>query len=81
MDYFDKYGVDKFRKLNIWDIDWNRKARLVGRKGDYRDPRSQIEVWIHKFIEKYREGLKLNTSLHYRLVRLFARTVLRTVGW
>jgi|SRR5579859_2768548 len=79
--YFDQYGVAKFRKLNIWDVDWTRKAEMLGMKGSYRDPRSGYEIWIHRLIEKHREGLKMKPSLTYRLVRLFARTVLRAVGW
>lgn len=81
LNYFDKYGVRKFRKLNIWDVDWNQKARMLGRSGDYRDPRSGYEVRVHKFIEQYREELKLKRHLRFRLVGLFGRTVLRTVGW
>lgn len=81
LDYFDKYGVDKFRKLNIWDVDWNKKAKLLGRNGNYDDPRSGYEAWIHRVIQKYREGLKTKSSVPYRLVRLFARTGLRVLGW
>lgn len=81
LDYFDRYGVSKFRKLNIWDVDWNKKARLLNRIGNYSDPRSAYEVWVHKFIERHREELKLNHSFKWRAVRLFGRTVLRALGW
>lgn len=81
LNYFDLYGVEKFRRLNIWDVDWNKKAELLNRRVGYRDPRSPYEVWIHKFIEKNREGLKMSPQFQYRVVRLFARTALRALGW
>lgn len=79
--YFDKYGLRRFSKLNIWDIDWNEKARLLGRTGSYRDPRSRLEVWVHRYIAKYREELKLGTNTVSRLVNRFARVALRKLGW
>lgn len=82
LDYFDNFGIDKFRKLNIWDgVDWNEKARLLGREGNYEDPRSLQEIWVHRFIERNRADLKLNKNIHYKLVRLFAKTSLRVMGW
>jgi glycosyltransferase involved in cell wall biosynthesis len=81
LDYFNTYGVQKFSKLNIWDVDWNHKAKLLGRKGDYPDPRSNYEISIHRFIEKYREDLKFSKKLLFRAINKFARTVLRAFGW
>lgn len=81
LNLFDKYGTDRFRKINIWDIDWKKKADSVGRKGNYEDPRSSYEIWVHKFIEKYREELKLKKNLPIKLANLFAGTALRTLGW
>jgi hypothetical protein len=61
LDYFDKYGTSKFRKLNIWDIDWNKKAHLLGRMGNYDDPRSRYEKWVHRF--KKIRSLKMKQTI------------------
>ncbi len=81
LNYFDKYGTKKFSKLNIWDVDWNKKAKLLGRAGIYNDPRSWSEKRIHNFIEAHREELKISRSFLYRAIRLFGKTVLRAFGW
>jgi len=81
LNYFDKYGVEKFRKLNIWDVDWNKKARLLGKKETYGDPRSSYEVWVHKFIGKYRKELKIKQNIPFKAARLFGKTGLRALGW
>lgn len=81
LNFFDTYGTRKFSKLNIWDVDWNQKAQLLSRKGNYSDPRSKPEVWIHKFIERHREELKLRQSFKWKAIRLFGKTVLRALGW
>jgi hypothetical protein len=81
LGYFDKYGTNRFRKLNIWHVDWNKKAQLLGRTGQYDDPRSSCEKWIHKFIESNRENLKCNHIFRWRLARLLGKTVLKKFGW
>lgn len=81
LDYFDTFGIRKFRKLNIWDVDWSEKARQLGRNGMYPDPRSAVEKWIHKFIERHREELKLKKTLKWKLINKFGATVLRLYGW
>ena len=81
LNFFDKYGVGRFRKLNIWDVDWNKKAQLLGRNGNYNDPRSTYEVWVHKFIEQHREELKIKSNFKWKAVRLFGKTALRALGW
>lgn len=80
LDYFDRYGVDKFRKLNIWQVDWSKKAQLLGRSGNYSDPRSLFEKWVHRFIEANRENVKMNQGRKWRAVRRFGETVLKSMG-
>ena len=79
--FFDQYGVDKFRKLNIWDTDWQSKARVLGKQGNYQDPRMRLDKWIHRFIERHREELKMRTTLKWKLINKFGNTVLRVFGW
>jgi hypothetical protein len=82
LNYFDQYSVDRFRKINIWDVDWNKKAELLGRQtGAYRDPRTVNDKLVHNFIKKYREELKLKKRLPFKLVDKLAKTALRPSGW
>lgn len=81
LDYFDKYGVQRFRKLNIWEVDWNQKAEKLGRTGNYHDPRSYFEKWIHKFIERYRENLNLRKDLKWKIIYRLGSVALKPFGW
>jgi glycosyltransferase involved in cell wall biosynthesis len=80
LKYFDCYGVGKFSKLNIWDVDWNRKAQLLGKTGNYYDPRTPSEIWVHKSVESHRETLKIKGGLS-KIIRVFGKTGLRVFGW
>jgi glycosyltransferase involved in cell wall biosynthesis len=84
LNYFDSYGTGRFRKINIWDVDWNKKAQLLGRKGDYCDPRSRYEIWVHKFIKKYWSELKTGQAREnyfFWLAYMLGRVGLRALGW
>lgn len=84
LNYFDRYGIDRFRKINIWDIDWNAKAQLLGRQGDYSDPRSPFEVWVHKLIRNHWTELRKGQARENILLwtaYLFGRVGLRAFGW
>ncbi len=81
LNFFDLYGTKKFRKLNIWDVDWNRKAQMMGRTGNYSDPRSRFEKWIHNYIERHRENLKLRKELKWKIIFRLGILVLRPFGW
>lgn len=82
LNYFDQYGPDRFRKINIWDVDWNKKAEQLRRNaGRYEDPRSPGEKLTHRFIQKHREQLKLKRELPFKLVDKLAKTALKLSGW
>lgn len=81
LNFFDQYGATKFRRLNIWDVDWNRKAQMLGKAGTYNDPRSGLEKWIHNFIERHRESLKLRKELKWKIIFRLGMIVLRPFGW
>jgi len=81
LDYFDTYGVARFRRLNIWNVDWNEKAGKLNRIGKYEDPRSMFDRVIHGFIEKHREELKIKQDIKWKAVRFIGKTGLRALGW
>jgi hypothetical protein len=70
-----EHGPGRFRKLPIWDVDWNAIARKLGPDGaDLSDPRSMSEKMVHQLLratQKYRTNLG---------VRAFER-FLRMGGW
>lgn len=82
LNYFDRYSVERFRKLNIWDVDWNKKADLLRRRtGSYGDPRTLGEKLTHRFIQGHREQLKLKKQLPFKLADKFAKNILKLSGW
>jgi glycosyltransferase involved in cell wall biosynthesis len=81
LNYFDRHGTRAFRKLNIWSVDWDRKAALLGRPGHYPDPRSVRERRVHRYIEAHREELKLKRTFRAKVIGRLAHLVLRHLGW
>lgn len=71
----EKHGPGYFRRIAIWDKDWNAFARQIGlSKVDFGDPRSLFEKAAHRLLvltQKRRASLG---------VRAFER-VLRARGW
>jgi hypothetical protein len=46
-----EHGCDRFRKIDIWDKDWNEVAATTGTAGDFSDPRSAFERKIHRILK------------------------------
>ena len=67
----EQYGAARFRKVNVWDIDWAEKARLWGRTNFsiYNDPRRRID----KFIQRWLLGTQ--NKLHKRKYRRIDRLI------
>ena len=70
-----QHGPSRFRKLAIWDAEWNQIAERIGVKGvDLSDPRSCFERLAHRILtatQKHRANWG---------VRGFEK-LLRTTGW
>lgn len=72
-----EYGTRKFRKIDLWDVDWEEKARAMGREvapGLLADPRSAFEKRVHLWLAAT-QGRRND-----RKVRLVQRA-LRLFGW
>jgi len=75
LQMLQKHGPNYFRKIDIWDKDWNAVAAETGlHDGDFSDPRSLFERSAHRIL-KATQGHRSNL-----LVRAF-ETSLRNVGW
>ncbi|HRP05477.1 MAG TPA: hypothetical protein PLV87_11250, partial [Opitutaceae bacterium] len=74
IEYMAEVGKARFRKIALWDQDWNRIARITKVDGDYSDPRSLYERFVHRALrmsQRHRSSL-LTRGLEY---------VLRQQGW
>lgn len=70
-----EHGPEFFRRIAIWDKDWNALARELGLQGDdFSDPRSAFEKAAHRYLVRTQ---KRRASLR---TRAFER-LLRTCGW
>lgn len=54
LNYMDKYEVNYFKKLAIWDVDWTLCARNFKRDNPnlYKDPRDFTDKIIHNWLQK-----------------------------
>ncbi len=74
--YFKEYGTRKFKKLDIWDADWQRVVEHFKIEGvaPIVDPRSMLDRLIHAWLKsgKYKKP---------GLFNLIVRKVLRVLRW
>lgn len=72
---FRAYGTRKFRKLDIWDVDWNALAAQYGKRDDdVQDPRGWWERVVHAWL---RHTQRTPMSLGKRVLQ----RLLREAGW
>jgi hypothetical protein len=77
LDKLISYGASFFRKLDIWDVEWQKLASRHGINTngcDLRDPRSTLERAVHAFLRRT-QPVKGNP-----IVRM-AQQLLRVGGW
>ena len=80
LGYMDEYGTQEFKKLNIWYVDWTKKASIAGMRGDFSDPRSLLDKLAHRFISKNRAKLKARKSIWYKIINKLGRHLFPIVG-
>jgi hypothetical protein len=70
-----EHGSQQFRRIDIWDRDWNAVAALTGTNGsDFSDPRSAFERLAHRVL-RATQGHRSHVA-----VRAFEK-LLRSTGW
>jgi len=78
LDLFSKYGIDRFRKLDVWQADWQEISQQMGYEGQQieplADPRSSFEKSVHAWLKQTQKDSKRWTT---RLVQ----NLLRIFGW
>jgi hypothetical protein len=74
---FLKHGTERFRRLDIWDVDWPAVAASAGvevTRPDVADPRSAFDKRVHRWLRATQPRSKEPR------IRLLQRA-LRTAGW
>ena len=86
LELFDKFGPAKFRRLAIWDAEWERLQKEIrpdsGRPA-HADPRSKMDKFVHGWLEQTQPGLAHYTTpgfAHRTGIRLMQRA-LKCLGW
>jgi hypothetical protein len=54
LDWLARHGAPRFRRLDVWDVDWAEIAARLGRAvapASVRDPRSAFERAVHRWLE------------------------------
>jgi glycosyltransferase involved in cell wall biosynthesis len=77
MNLVEKYGGKRFRRVDLWSVDWGARATALGRTlpdGLRKDPRSRIDRLVLAWLAWTQE------SSARRWVRWIQR-LLRIVGW
>jgi len=59
LNYFEEHGTKFFKELNIWDIDWVKKAKFYQIKNPerFKNPQNIIDKLIHKWLLKTQDKL------------------------
>jgi len=65
LEYMNSYGPDFFRRLNIWDVNWNERADRLGieHKESFKDPRRRWEKAINRWLINT-QAKQHKTSVH-----------------
>lgn len=76
VDFLRTHGTAPFRRLDIWDRDWDAVGRALGHpvNGELSDPRSPLEKQIHTWLARTQE------RCHTIPVRT-AQKLLQFAGW
>lgn len=77
LTWFSQFGLKKFRREAIWDVDWATISKdLHGLQGisHFPDPRDRFERFVHCWLQK---SQKYSSSLPVR----FVDSLLRLMGW
>jgi glycosyltransferase involved in cell wall biosynthesis len=87
LELFKEHGVDAFRKLYIWNVDWNRLYKEIHGnvpQVPVKDPRNMLDKAVHAWLTRTQPyfsqyGPKANAfhRIYFRMVN----KLLKYVGW
>lgn len=74
LEMFQEYGARRFRKVDLWDVDWAGIAAALGKPAPPADPRSALDKWMHRWLRA------TQARCYDPKIRLVQRC-LRVLGW
>ena len=86
LGYFGEFGLDKFRRLPIWDVDWTKMYHDFYPQEPikpFHDPRSRFEKLIHRWLEATQPYFSpwANHGAGRTFVCKCVQTILHLLGW
>ena len=86
LGYFGEFGLDKFRRLPIWDVDWAKIHRDLYHQKQikpYHDPRSLFEKLIHRWLKATQHYFSpwANPTSGGKFVCKCVQKILGLLGW
>ncbi len=81
VDMLDKYDSKHFRKLDIWNVDWEAVYRETYGKEPSRslaDPRNKLDKWVHRWLAASQAYYQpYNRTWDIRIIE----KILKPLGW
>jgi hypothetical protein len=76
IEMIGQYGATKFKKLNIWDVDWEMKSKHLGKINSeiIKDPRSKLDKLIRKWLIRTQ---KMQTNFVIRVIDKLLKIICR----
>jgi glycosyltransferase involved in cell wall biosynthesis len=76
LDFFEKYGTEKFKLAAIWDVNWEQIAEALERDTtatSYADPRNRLDKIIHKWLKKTQPKPSYQRTVIESILSLFVK--------
>lgn len=80
LSYFFGYGEVRSARLNIWNVDWNAKARELGIQGDYSDPKYRWQKILYRPVVRSAGLRRLNEHAAANVFNRAVKTVIYRLG-
>jgi hypothetical protein len=86
LQYFEQYGVEEFRRLALWNVDWSQLYKdFYPEKPSktFADPRNWFEKRVHRWLERTQYDFSLYAAppLGRRFTHKLVRRALGLMGW
>jgi hypothetical protein len=86
LQYFEKYGTARFKRLALWDVDWNKLYRDHHPNEPaktFSDPRDRLTGLVQRWLKWTQPDFCLYATRPglRRIVYWLARKVLGRLGW
>ena len=76
LELFEKHGVEKFKRIDIWSVDWQAKAKALGKPlpGQFGDPQNSFDRRIFAWLARTQPQAE-------RMRIRWVQRAMRVLGW